>query len=98
MNLAVVGCGFVADYYLATARLHPELKVVGVHDVNEERAEVLSRAYGLAVYPTLADACGDPRVDLVLNLTNPRSHFEVSRAARPELSSRWRSASSGWPR
>ena len=81
MNLAIVGCGFVADYYLATAKLHPELVIVGLHDRNAERAEALGTAYGLPVYPTLADVCADARVDMVLNLTNPRSHHEVSKAA-----------------
>ncbi len=81
MNLAIVGCGFVADYYLATATLHPELVIVGIHDRVAERAAILGAAYGLPVYPTLDDVCKDARVDMVLNLTNPRSHHEVSKAA-----------------
>jgi len=81
MNLAIVGCGFVADYYLATATLHPELVVVGIHDRVTERAAALGAAYGLPIYPTLDDVCKDARVEMVLNLTNPRSHYEVSKAA-----------------
>lgn len=81
MNLAIVGCGFVADYYLATATLHPELVIVGIHDRVAERAAALGAAYGLTVYPTLHDVCKDARVEMVLNLTNPRSHYEVSKAA-----------------
>jgi len=81
MNLAIVGCGFVADYYLATATLHPELVIVGIHDRVAERAAALGAAYGLPVYPTLHDVCKDARVEMVLNLTNPRSHYEVSKAA-----------------
>jgi len=80
MNLAIVGCGFVADYYLATATLHPELVIVGIHDRVAERAAALGAAYGLPVYPTLHDVCKDARVEMVLNLTNPRSHYEVSKA------------------
>jgi len=81
MNLAIVGCGYVADYYLATAKLHPELVILGVHDSIAERAAALGAAYGLPVYRTLDDVCKDQRVDLVLNLTNPRSHYEVSKTA-----------------
>jgi predicted dehydrogenase len=81
MKLAIVGCGFVADYYLATAKLHPELVILGVHDRIAERADALGAAYGLPVYPTLEDVCKDARVEMVLNLTNPRSHYEVSKAA-----------------
>lgn len=81
MNLAIVGCGFVADYYLATAKLHPDLVIVGVHDLVVERAAILGAAYSLPVYRTLDDVCRDTRVEMVLNLTNPRSHYEVSKAA-----------------
>lgn len=81
MNLVIVGCGFVADYYLATLRLHPELRVVALHDKIADRAGTLSRAYGAPVASTLDQALSDERVDLVLNLTNPRDHYAVSKAA-----------------
>jgi predicted dehydrogenase len=81
MNLAIVGCGFVADYYLATLPLHPELKLLGVMDRDVSRAEHLAAVYGVRHYPGFADVLDDNRVELVLNLTNPRSHYEVSKAA-----------------
>jgi predicted dehydrogenase len=81
MNLAIVGCGFVADYYLATLSLHPELRVLGVMDRVAERAERLSGFYGVPKYQTLADLLDDSRVEAVLNLTNPGNHYEVSRPA-----------------
>ena len=81
MNLAIIGCGFVADYYLSTLSSHPELRVLGVTDRISERANLLSGIYGVTAYPALDDVLADKRVELVLNLTNPRSHYEVSRAA-----------------
>jgi predicted dehydrogenase len=81
MNIAIVGCGFVADYYLATLRLHPELHLQGVFDRLPDRAQTLSRAYGVASYGSLAELLADPKVALVLNLTNPREHYAISRAA-----------------
>jgi predicted dehydrogenase len=81
MNVAIVGCGFVADYYMATLALHPELNLLGVMDRDGARADVLSAAYGVPKYAALSDLLGDGRVEMVLNLTNPRSHYEVSKAA-----------------
>lgn len=81
MGLAIVGCGFVADYYVKTLSLHPELKLVGVMDRNEERASKFSAYHGIPYYKTLEELLADPQVDIVLNLTNPRSHFEVSKAS-----------------
>jgi len=81
MNIALVGCGFVADYYLMTLPLHPELKVMGVMDRVAARANHLARSYGVSQYDSLDGLLNDSRVELVLNLTNPRSHYDVSKRA-----------------
>jgi predicted dehydrogenase len=81
MNLAIVGCGFVADYYLATLPLHPELKLLGMMDKDSSRAEHLAGLAGVRHYQHLTDLLDDSRVELVLNLTNPRGHYEISKAA-----------------
>lgn len=82
MNIALVGCGFVADYYLNTLGNHPELNLVGIYDHDPERAEAFARYWNIERrYDTLEKVLADPAVDLVVNLTNPRAHFEISRAA-----------------
>lgn len=77
----MVGCGFVADYYAATLVNYPDLQLAGVFDRDPTRAERFARHHGLLPYPSLEDLLGDASVAIVLNLTNPRSHFEISRAA-----------------
>lgn len=79
MRVAIVGCGFVADYYLKTLQRHPELKLMGVMDRVPERAERFSEYHSVPRYDTFDDLLKDPNVDIVLNLTNPRSHYQVSR-------------------
>ncbi len=81
MNIAIVGCGFVADYYIGTLPLHPELKLLGMMDRVPERAVHLSKFHNVPRYDTLDELLGDERVELVLNLTNPRDHYGVSKAA-----------------
>ncbi|MGR8929518.1 MAG: Gfo/Idh/MocA family protein [Gammaproteobacteria bacterium] len=80
MHIAIIGCGFVADYYLTTLKLHPELILLGVMDRDSQRAERFANFHGLTVYPTLDALLSDERVEIVLNLTNPDSHYEVSKA------------------
>ncbi|MFV9503969.1 MAG: Gfo/Idh/MocA family protein [Oscillochloridaceae bacterium umkhey_bin13] len=81
MRIALVGCGFVADYYMKTFPGHPHLQVVGVTDRNQQRAATFAKYHRVAViYPSLAALLADPQVELVVNLTNPRSHYEVTRA------------------
>lgn len=80
MKVAIVGCGFVADYYLQTLRAYPELEVLGLYDRAPERAELLSRAYQLPQYNSL-DALLSSDAEMVINLTNPREHHPISLTA-----------------
>jgi predicted dehydrogenase len=80
MRLAIVGCGYVADLYARTLFEHRELEVTGVMDRDRERAEQFAAFHKVPRYPTLQAVLDDPDVELVLNLTNPRSHFEVTNA------------------
>ena len=81
MNIAIVGCGYVADLYLSNMPLHPELRLLGVYDRVRERRDHFARHHALGRYPSLEAILEDKRVDIVVNLTNPGSHYEVSKAA-----------------
>jgi len=80
MNIAIVGCGFVADYYVATLPLHPELKLLGVTDRDPDRAHHFGTFHAVPLYASLEALLSDDRVEIVLNLTNPDSHYIVSKA------------------
>ena len=80
MKLAVIGCGFVADFYMKTLANYPTLEVVSVYDRDQRRAERFGTHFGVRVMNGLEAALrGDS--DIVVNLTNPGSHFEITRAA-----------------
>ncbi|HHP7230303.1 MAG TPA: Gfo/Idh/MocA family protein [Xenococcaceae cyanobacterium] len=79
-KIAVVGCGFVAGYYLKTFANHPNLKLVGVMDRDSERATKLAQYYSVKIYQSLSELLQDSTVELVVNLTNPRNHYEISKA------------------
>jgi len=81
MKVAIVGCGFVADFYLNTLTQHPQLQLTGVMDRIPERAQKLSAFYSIPTYESLDSLLADTEVDIVVNLTNPRSHYEVSKMA-----------------
>lgn len=80
VGIAIIGCGFVADLYLETLRKHAQLQLHGVFDRDPGRSFAFARRHAVEVYPDLASLLADPRVELVLNLTNPHAHYEVSRA------------------
>ena len=79
MGIALIGCGFVADYYMATLDAYPHLKVIGVFDKNPDRLKQFCEYYGVSAYESCDALLGDTRVLMVLNLTDPRSHYEISK-------------------
>jgi predicted dehydrogenase len=81
VNFAIVGCGYVADFYMVTLANHPELKLVGVYDHNPARLAQFARHYRVRTYGSLEELLADAQVQLVANLTNPSSHYLISRAA-----------------
>ena len=80
MRLALIGCGSVAPFYLKTLPKYRQLDLIGLMDEDQSRATRFSRYYSVFRYRSLDELLRDRRVELVLNLTNPRSHFKVSKA------------------
>jgi len=80
-GLAFIGCGFVADLYIQTLEADSRIRVVGVYDRDPDRLQSFSSHYRLRAYPTRAALLADPAVAIVVNLTNPSSHYDVTRAA-----------------
>ncbi|MGO1163124.1 Gfo/Idh/MocA family protein [Brucella sp. C7-11G] len=81
MNIAIVGTGFVSDYYMTTLRNYPQLKLLGVFDRSDERLKVFAAHYNVRAYESFDAVLADKDVQIVLNLTTPENHYAISRAA-----------------
>ena len=80
--LSMIGCGFVADLYMRSLRLYPHIRIAAVYDRDPARARAFCAHWGL---DTPCDSLAGllavtPAGAPVVNLTNPASHAEVSRA------------------
>jgi predicted dehydrogenase len=80
MNIAFIGCGYVADSYATTLRGHPDLKLARAFDRNPKTLDAFCRHWSVRRSESLTELLDDASVELVLNLTGPRSHFEVTRS------------------
>lgn len=81
MRIAFVGCGYVFDIYMRTKWAYPELEIQGVYDIDTARSQVVSDYYGVRVYASYEELLADPLVETVVNLTNVKSHYPVTRQA-----------------
>jgi predicted dehydrogenase len=78
-GVAILGCGFVADFYMATLPHHPEIRVVGAFDTDAARLDAFSRHHPLRRFASVDEMLHDASVDIVLNLTNPKYHYATTR-------------------
>jgi predicted dehydrogenase len=80
VRIAVVGCGYVATSYAETLIHHPELKLVAVCDCVRQRAQVFANRWPADVYDDVVSLLAKSDAELILNLTNPRDHLQVSKS------------------
>lgn len=81
MQVALIGCGYVADMYMETLPAHPTIRLAGVWDHDPDRLAAFTAYHGVRAYASAEELLADPAVGLVVNLTPPRAHWEVSAAA-----------------
>ncbi len=79
MKLAIVGAGFVSDMYVKTLGNHPHLKLVAVHDQDSERTSLHAKRWNVQGFNSLGELLSESGAEIILNLTNPRSHFDVTK-------------------
>ncbi len=80
LGIALVGCGDIAGEYVSTLRGFPALSIRRVAARRIESARAFAETW--AIEPgTVDDVMGDPAVGLIVNLTVPRAHAEITRAA-----------------
>src|SRR4051812_30318926 len=79
-RIGIVGTGFVADLYMRSLKTFPHIAVVAAYDRDAGRLQAFCRHWGVPAVASMDDLLAAPGLELVLNLTNPGSHFDVSRA------------------
>jgi predicted dehydrogenase len=81
VGVAIVGCGTISNQYLDNLTSFGDLRVVFCADLDLERAKAQAAAYGVPEAGTVAQALDRPDAEIVVNLTIPAAHAEVTSAA-----------------
>jgi len=79
-RIGIIGCGKISGIYLKnlTGMFGSRVKVTAVTDLIEERAEKASVEYNVRHIKKTIDLIKDPEVDIILNLTQPLHHYDVT--------------------
>lgn len=82
-KVAVIGLGDISDIYLKNIKnVFQNLELYGVCTHRYEKAVAVAEEYHVPnVYRTIDEICADPEAEIVVNLTRPDDHFEVTMKA-----------------
>lgn len=80
VGVGLIGAGNISDQYLTNLTSFPDVRVVAVGDVIEERARAQAEKYGVPRAGGVDVVLDDPEIDIVVNLTIPAAHVAVSEA------------------
>ena len=78
MNIGIIGCGAISDQYMIGLNKNKEiLKVVACADLDSNKSEVFSKKHKIDML-SVEEIFVNNDIDLIVNLTPPSSHFEIS--------------------
>ncbi|WP_412553975.1 Gfo/Idh/MocA family protein [Shimia sp. MIT1388] len=77
VKVGIIGCGNISTTYMRMGQFFKDYKVVACADLNPEAAESRAAEFGLRAL-SIEELLADPEIEIVVNLTIPAAHFEVS--------------------
>lgn len=78
LGVGIIGCGNISMTYLKFAPIFKSLELKAVADINMDAARARAAEYNVRA-ETVADLLKATDVDVIVNLTVPAVHYEISR-------------------
>ena len=78
LGVGIIGCGNISAAYLQLAPMFKGYKILSVADINMDNATARAKEFGVRA-ETVEQLLQANDIDLVINLTIPAAHVEVSR-------------------
>lgn len=81
VRVGIVGCGVISGIYLKNLPRFDLVEVVACADIAIDKAQARAEEFGIARACSPDELLADPEIEIVVNLTVPRAHASVARAA-----------------
>lgn len=80
-KVGIIGCGNISGIYLSNCKnVFKNLEIVACADIDLERAREKAVEFDVPKACTVAELLSDPEIEIVLNLTIPKVHAQISEA------------------
>ena len=78
IGVGIIGAGNISDQYLSNLATYPDVRVLAIGDLLEDRAREQAEKYGVPNAGGIDVVLDNPDIEIVINLTIPAVHVEVS--------------------
>jgi predicted dehydrogenase len=78
LQIGLIGCGAISGAYLTHSRTFPVLNIVACSDIDLERAKSKAAEFAVPRVGSVDEILGDDEIEVILNLTVPKAHAEIS--------------------
>lgn len=77
LRVGVVGCGNVSDMYFSNAAEFADYEITACASLRNNSARAQAKRYGILAM-SVDNLLADPQIDIVMNLTVPTAHADIS--------------------
>jgi len=78
IKVGIIGCGNISGVYMKNLKSFEEIDLTACADLDVDRAKAKAAEYGIARGCTVEELLSDEEIEIVVNLTIPAAHAEVS--------------------
>jgi predicted dehydrogenase len=78
IKIGIIGTGNICPIYIKTIKSFDFLDLTACADIDTEKAIKVAREFGIPCACSIAELLSDAEIEIVLNLTPPGAHSEVS--------------------
>jgi Predicted dehydrogenases and related proteins len=79
-KVGLIGCGHISETYFRAQEYFNNIRIVKCADINMDAAKKCAIHYNIEAV-TVEEILNDKEIEIILNLTIPAAHFEVSKMA-----------------
>jgi predicted dehydrogenase len=81
VKVGIIGTGIISKAYINGCRKFDILEIAACSDIDMERARAVAQQWNISKVCTVEELLTDPEIQIVINLTIPKVHAQVSLAA-----------------
>ena len=81
VGIGIIGAGVISTQYLSNLTAFPDLHVLFIADLDPERSRQQAASFGVPGWGTVEQLLARDDIEIVVNLTIPAAHAEVSAQA-----------------